>query len=149
VLGQEIGDDVTIAYDASATEAFIRFSDVLQSLRWTRFSGAGLVIRRYISTQTNMFALAASNLCLDASDAELHPDMVPDGTKAFLPLYNQASRGANLALANLLTLMQTYEIPSERSLIARISLLAGELTSQTRNDLLQSGTALTTVLESN
>lgn len=149
VLGEEIGDDVTIAYDASATEAFTRFSDALQSLRWTRFSGAGPVIRRYISTQANMFALPASNLCLDASDAELHPDVVPDGTKAFLPLYNQASSRANLALSNLLTLMRTYEIPSERSLIARISTLAGELTSQTKSDLLQSGTALTTLLESN
>lgn len=148
VLGEEIGDDITITYDISATEAFTRFANQLQSLRWTRLSGAGPVIRHYISTQTNMLALSPSNLCLDASDAELHPDEIPDGTKAFLPLYNQASNRANMALANLLTLMQTYEIPSEKSLIARISVLANELTAQTKSDLMQSGTSLTTVLES-
>jgi hypothetical protein len=149
VLGEEIGDDVTINFDLSATEAFTRFSGVLEPLRWTRLSGAGPVIRRYINAQTNMLAFAPSNLCLDASDAALHPDEVPDGTKAFLPLYNQASYRANLGLMNLLTMMQTYEIPSEKSLVARISVLASQLATQTKADLLQSGTALTTVLESN
>jgi hypothetical protein len=149
VLGEEIGDDVTINYDLSANEAFTRFSAVLQTLRWTRLSGAGPVIRRYVNSQTNMLAFAPSNLCLDASDAALHPDEVPDGTKAFLPLYNQASYRANLALMNLLTLMQSYEIPSEKALVSRISVLASQLTTQTKADLLQSGTALTTVLESN
>jgi hypothetical protein len=149
VLGEEVGDDLTINFDLAATEPFTKFSGVLQALHWTRFSGAGLVIKRYINTQTSMLALAASNLCLDASDAELHPDIVPDGTKTFLPLYNEASSKANLALTNLLALMQAYEIPSEKTLVSRISMLANELTTQTKNDLLQSGTALTTVLESN
>jgi hypothetical protein len=148
VLGEEIGDDVTINFDLAATEPFTRFSGVLQSLHWTRFSGAGQIIRHYISTQTNMLALASSNLCLDASDAELHPDVVPDGTKTFIPLYNEASNKANAALTNLLTLMQTYEIPGEKTLVTRISMLATQLTTQTKDDLLQSGTALTTVLES-
>lgn len=148
VLGEEIGDDVRINFDQFSTEAFTRFAGILQGQRWTRFSGAPPVIRRYINAQTNMLGLTASNLCLDASDAELHPDVVPDGTKTFLPLYTTASSKANLALTNLLTLMQTYEIPSEKSLIARISMLANELTFQTKDDLLQSGTAVTTVLES-
>jgi hypothetical protein len=149
VFGEEVGDDVTINFDLAATEPFTKFSGLLQTLHWTRLSGAGLVIRRYINTQTNMLALPASNLCLDAADAELHPDVVPDGTKTFIPLYNEASNKANVALTNLLTLMQMYEIPSEKALVARISMLANELTTQTKNDLLQSGTALTTVLESN
>ena len=149
VLGEEIGDDVTLTFDLSATEAFTRFSSVLRGLHWTRLSGAGPVIRRYISAETNMLALAPSNLCLDAADAELHPDEIPDGTKTFLPLYNETSNRANLALTNLTTLMQTYEVPGEKALVARISTLAGELATQTKANLLQSGTALTAVLESN
>jgi hypothetical protein len=148
VLGEEIGDDVTINFDLSATEAFTRFSGVLRNLRWTRISGASLVIKRYINAQTNMLAQPQSNLCLDASDAELHPDIVPDGTKLFLPAYNLASSKSNLALTSLTTLMQTYEISSEKALVARIAALANELSTQTKADLLQSGTALTTVLES-
>ena len=148
VLGEEIGDDLTITYDSTATEAFTKFASVLDSLKWGRFSGAALVTKRYINTQTNMFAVAASSLCQDALDAQLHPDVVPDGTKTFLPLYNFASNKANAALTNLLTLMQTYEIPSEKALLTRITMLANQLATQTKNDLLQSGTALTTALES-
>jgi hypothetical protein len=149
VLGQEIGDDVTIAFDLSATQAFTRFSGVLKAQRWTRLSDATLVIKRYISSETSMLALDASNLCIDASDAELHPDLVPDGTKTFLPIYEQMSNRANLALTSLMTLMQTYEVPSEKALVARISTLASELSTQSKADLLQSGTDLSTVLESN
>jgi hypothetical protein len=149
VLGQEIGDDLTIAFDLPATQAFTRFSGVLKAQRWTRLSGATLVIKRYVSTESSMLALEASNLCIDASDAELHPDLVPDGTKTFLPIYEQTSSRANLALTSLMTLMQTYEIPSEKALVARISTLASELSTQSKADLLQSGTDLSTVLESN
>jgi hypothetical protein len=149
VLGEEIGDDVTITFDLSATQPFTRFSSVLKAQRWTRLSDAMLVIKRYVNTETNMLSLAASNLCLDASDAELHPDVVPSGTKAFLPLYDQTSKLANAALTNLMTLMQTYEIPSEKALIARIATLANELSTQSKADLLQSGMDLSTVLESN
>jgi hypothetical protein len=149
VLGEEIGDDVTITFDLSATQAFTRFSGVLKAQHWTRFSDATLVIKRYINTETNMLALAASNLCLDASDAELHPDVVPSGTKVFLPICDQTSKLANIALANLTTLMQSYEVPSEKALIARIATLANELSTQSKADLMQSGTDLSTVLESN
>lgn len=149
VLGQEIGDDLTIAFDLSATQAFTKFSGVLKAQRWTRLSDATLVIKRYISSETSMLAFDASNLCTDASDAELHPDVVPDGTKTFLPIYEQASNRADAALTSLMTLMQTYEIPSEKALVARISTLANELSTQSKADLLQSGTDLSTVLESN
>ena len=148
VLGEEVGDDLTITYDADATEAFTKFAGALESLKWGRFSGAELITRRYVSTQTSLLAMTASSLCQDALDAQLRPDIVPEGTKAFLPLYNLASKGANATLTSLLTLMQTYEIPSEKALIARITTLANQLATQTKTDLLQSGTALTTALES-
>jgi hypothetical protein len=149
VLGQEIGDDLTIAFDLPATQAFTRFSGVLKAQHWTRLSGATLVSKRSINDESSVLALEASNLCIDASDAELRPDLVPDGTKTFLPIYEQTSSRANAALTSLMTLMQTYEIPSERALVARISTLASELSTQSKADLMQSGTDLSTVLESN
>lgn len=149
VLGEEIGDDLTLTFDTSAALPFAKFASVLRALHWGRLSGGALVVRRYINAQTNMLALPPSNLCRDAGDAELHPDLVPDGTKAFLPLYNDAATRSNLALTNLTTLMQTYEIPTEKALVARISTLAAQLAAQTKADLLQSGAALTSVLESN
>ena len=148
VLGEEIGDDVTINFDLSATEPFTKFSTVLKALRWTRLSGAGLVIRHYISSEVNLLALASSNLCLDASYAQLHPDVVPDSTSLFVQTYNRTASQANYALVSLTALMETYEIPGEKTLVTRISTLASQLSTQTKTDLLQSGTTLTNVLES-
>lgn len=149
VLGEEIGDDITINFDLSASEPFTRFSNVLKELRWTRLSGAGLLVRHYITSQVNLLALAPSNLCLDASYAQLHPEVVPDNTRLFIQTYNRAATQANYALMSLTALMQTYEIPGEKAVVARISTLANQLSTQTKSDLLQSGTSLTGVLESN
>jgi hypothetical protein len=149
VLGEEMGDDLSINFDQAATPAFNRFSGVITHLRWRPFSGAELVVKRYVSRETTVLALNASNLCLDASDAQLKPAVVPDTTKLFIKTYDDASDQANLGLTGLMTLMQSYEIPSEKALIAHISTLANELASQSKQDLLQSGTALSAVLESN
>ena len=148
VLGQEIGDDITINFDSAATVAFNRFAGILRSLHWTRLSGGGPVVRHYVNNENAVLALPTSNLCLDAAYAELHPETVPDSTRVFLEVYNRTSNQANLALASLTMLMQAYEIPGEKALVARISTLAGELSARTKADLLQSGTALTSVLES-
>jgi hypothetical protein len=149
VLGEEMGDDLSINFDLASTPAFTKFSGVLTHLRWKLFSGATLVVKHYVNKETDALALTASNLCLDAADAENKPAVVPDATKLFIKGYDEASNQANVGLTGLLTLMQTYEIPSEKQLVARISTLANELTAQTKDDLLQSGTALSTVLESN
>jgi hypothetical protein len=149
VLGEEMGDDLSINFDLATAPAFIRFSGVITHLRWRVLSGAPLTVKRYVNKETAALALTASNLCLDASDAQLKPAVVPDATKQFLKNYDEISNQANVGLTGLLTLMQTYEIPSEKTTVARISMLANELTAQTKDDLLQSGTALSTVLESN
>jgi hypothetical protein len=148
VLGEEMGDDLSINFDLAATPAFTRFSGVLTHLRWKPLSGAALVVKRYVGRETDVLALSVSNLCLDASNAQLKPAVVPDATKAFIKVYDEASDEANLALANLMTMMQTYEIPSEKLLVTRISTLANELSTQSKADLLQSGASLSSVLES-
>jgi hypothetical protein len=149
VLGEEMGDDLSINFDLAATPAFTKFTDVLTHLHWKLFSGAELVVKRYVNKESAVLALSSSNLCLDASDAQLKPAVVPDGTKLFIKTYDDASGQANLGLTGLMTLMQSYEIPSEKALVARIATLAGELMTQSRSDLLQSGTSLSAVLESN
>ncbi len=148
-LGREMGDDLSISFDSAASSAFARFAQVLGALRWTKASGAAGVIRRYVNAETAVLAFTPSNLCLNASDAELRPDVVPDATHTFLRAYAAASREANQALVSLRDLMQSLEVPQERALIARISSLAAQLSAQMKAGLLQSATSLTSVLESN
>jgi hypothetical protein len=88
-----------------------------------------------------------SQLCQDAVLAGTYPDKVPDGTRVFLKSYDRASTYANLALANLLKMMQSYEIPAEKNLVNRITALAAQVSAVTRSSLLASGAALSTVLE--
>lgn len=149
VLGEEMGDDLAITYDQAAVAGFAKFTMALSRLHWTRFTGWAYAIRRYINTQNNVLALGTSNLCSDANYAELRPATVPEGTKTFIKGYNETSRAANSALTNLTRMMETYEVPSEKNLIARISSLASQVSSQTKADLLQSGSALANVLEAN
>lgn len=147
VLGEEMGDDLAINFDQSAVAGFAKFTSALSRLHWSRYSGWYGAIRRYVNTQNNVLALSPSSLCADASYAELRPAVVPDGTRVFIKAYNESSRAANGALTNLTKLMETYEVPSEKSLVSRIASLVSQLSSLTKSDLLQNGSALANVLE--
>jgi hypothetical protein len=147
VLGAEMGDDLSITFDQAAVPAFTKFSNTILHLRWTRLSGALLVVKHYVNTETAVLEMLPSELCQDAALAGTNPSKVPDGTKAFLKNYDKASTLANLALANLLKMMQSYEVPNEKNLIAHITTLANQVAAVTKSDLLQSGSALLSVLE--
>lgn len=149
VLGEEMGDDLAINFDQSAVAGFAKLTTALSRLHWSRYSGWYGAIRRYVNTQNSVLALSPSSLCADAAYAELRPTVVPDGTRIFIKAYNESSRAANAALTNLTRLMETYEVPSEKSLVSRIASLASQASSLTKSDLLQNGSALATVLESN
>jgi hypothetical protein len=149
VLGEEMGDDLAINFDQAAVAGFARFTVALSRLHWTHWSGGGAVVRHYINTENNVLALSPSNLCSNADYAELRPAIVPDGTRTFVKGYNQTSRAANDALSNLTRLMETYEVPSEKGLVGRISSLVNQVSSQTKADLLQNGSALANLLETN
>lgn len=148
VLGQEMGADLAVSFDQAAVPAFTRLSTMLSRLRWTRDSGGYLSIKHYIGAESSVLQLSASNLCQDAALAATSPDRVPLGTRTFLRSYNRTSSTANLALANLTKLMQSFETPSEKGLIARIANLTDQLSSLTKADLLQSGASLSSLLES-
>jgi hypothetical protein len=147
VLGEEMGDDLSITFDQAAMPAFTKFSNTILHLRWTRVSGAMQVVKHYVTAETAVLQMLPSELCQDAALAGINPDRVPEGTKVFLKSYDKASTLANLALANLLKMMQSYEIPNEKSLVARITTLANQVSAVTKSDLLQSGSVLSTTLE--
>lgn len=147
VIGEEMGDDLSITFDQSALTAFTRFSTTLLRLHWARLSGAAQIVKRYVNAETTILQLLPSQLCQDAVLAGANPQRVPDGTRTFLKSYDRASAMANLALANLTKMMQSYEVPAEKSLVTRITNLADQVATLTKADLLQSGTALSTALE--
>ena len=148
VLGQEMGDDLSITFDQAALPAFTRFSNTLLRLHWTRGSGAMQVVKHYVNAETTVLEMLPSQLCQDAALAGTYPDKVPAGTRIFVRSYERASAYANLALANLLKMMQSYEVPSEKNLVNRITTLASQGSAVTRSYLLASGAALSSVLES-
>jgi hypothetical protein len=147
VLGEEMGDDLSITFDQAAMPTFAKFSNTILHLHWTRLSGALFVVKHYVNTETAVLETLPSELCQDAALAGTEPNKVPDGTKVFLKNYDKASTLANLALANLLRMMQSYEVPNEKSLIAHITTLANQVAAVTKSDLLQSGSALLSSLE--
>lgn len=147
VLGQEMGDDLSITFDQAAMPAFTKFANTLLRLHWMRLSGALQVVKHYVGAETTVLEMLPSQLCQDAALAGTNPDKVPEGTKMFVKSYDRASTYANLALANLLKMMQSYEVPSEKSLINRITTLAGQVAAVTKSYLLANGAALSTALE--
>lgn len=148
LLGQEMGDDLTINFDQPALPAFTKFATTLLHLHWVRLSGALPVVRHYVNAETTVLQLLPSQLCQDALLAGTYPQRVPEGTKTFVKGYDKASALANLALANLTKMMQSYEVPSEKNLITRITNLANQVAALTKSDLLQSGAVLSSTLES-
>jgi hypothetical protein len=147
VLGQEMGDDLSITFDQSATPAFTKFATTVLHLHWTHLSGALQVVKRYVTAETSVLQMLPSQLCQDAVLAGAYPARVPDGTKTFLKSYDKASSLANLALTSLTKMMQSYEVPSEKSLIAHITTLANQVAAVTKSYLMQSGATLSTALE--
>jgi hypothetical protein len=147
-LGEEMGDDLSINFDQAAFTPFVKLSTGLSRLHWTRLSGGGLIVKRYVTAETNVLEMAPSMLCSDALLAESESQTVPAATKAFIKSYTKASNVANTALTNLLKLMQTYQVPAEKAVLLKISTLANQITKLTKSDLMTSGLALTSTLES-
>jgi hypothetical protein len=142
-----MGDDLSITFDGAAMPAFTKFSTALLRLHWARLSGAQQVVKHYVNAETTMLEMLPSQLCQDAVLAGAYPQKVPDATKLFVKSYERASALASVALTNLTKMMQGYEVPSEKGLITHITTLANQVAALTKADLLQSGTALSTALE--
>jgi len=147
-LGEEMGDDLSISFDGTALTAFERLDTTLSRLKWTRLSGGGAIVRRYLNTESTVLEMLPSSLCQDAVLAASSPQIVPPGTKTFNKGYTKASNAANNALTNLTKLMQTYETYSERTIVARIANLASQVAHLSKSYLQQSAATLSSTLES-
>ncbi|HEX3802681.1 MAG TPA: hypothetical protein VHV75_07580 [Solirubrobacteraceae bacterium] len=147
-LGEEMGDDLSINFDQAALTPFLKLSTNLSRLRWTHLSGGGMIVKRFLNAETNVLGLTTSALCQDAYLAASDPETLPTESKLFTKSYTRTSAAANTALTNLLKLMQTYETPSEKAVVLRIANLASQVTKLTKSDLMSSGSALTSTLES-
>ena len=146
-VGEEMGDDLSITFDQAFLTPFAKLSASLERLRWTRLSGGVAIVKRFIAAQSAVLYTATSDLCQSALLAAASPQVVPPGTRVFNRTYSRTCKQANAALAGLLTLMQSYETPSEKTVVSRISALAGQIARVTKADLQAGASSLSAVLE--
>lgn len=146
-LGQEISDDLTIAYDEPAAKPLAKFAATLSTLRWSKPSEGTAIVKHFIAAETTLLETPSSQLCADVLLAASSPDAVPPKTKTFIHNYMKLANNANAALSALLNLMQSYETGSERALIARISSQATQVSKLTKSYLQSTAATLATALE--
>lgn len=147
LLGEEMAGDLAVSFGQADLTASSKFATALTKLHWTRASGAGAIVRRYVNAQSALLGTATSDLCANALLAAAAPVPAPTGTKAFLKGYGKATLAASVTFTELLNVMQTYETAGEKSLVNRIATLSNEVSSDRKADLLQSGEQLSAVLE--
>lgn len=147
VVGQEIGDDLSLGFDQAFLPAFTRFALQLRRLQWGRPTMARLIVNRYVAAERRVLVMAPSTLCQDAELAATDPQLVPPATASFLKLYGRAVATANLRVADLLRLIGSYQTAGEKSLITHIGTLAGQVATVTKASLTAAGSQLTGALE--
>ncbi len=146
-LGQEISDDLMIAYDQPAEKPLAKFAATLATLRWTKLSEGATIVKHFISAETTLLATPASPLCANVLLAASSPEIVPPKTKAFIHGYAKLANNANAALSALLSLMQSYETATERTLVARIATQAVQVSKLTKSYLQPTAMTLADALE--
>lgn len=127
-LGQELGDDLALSFDAAALPPLSTMSQTLEHLRWTRGGRNGQIIRRYLNAQMSAMLFAPSSLCQDALMAAATPRVTPAPTRAFLRRYAHLAQVANVRSGEFMQLLQAYVTNPDQKLVARIGTLATELT---------------------
>jgi hypothetical protein len=148
LLGQEIGDDLSITFDSTALTPFARLSTTLSRLHWVNGSGAALVIKHFLIAQETVLSLTPSNLCQDVLLVAVAPHKLPWTAKAFLKEYTKDSNVADVALATFLNLLHSYETPSEHAVVNRIANLATQVNRLSQATIMANATALTADLKS-
>lgn len=146
-IGEEIGEDLAINFDAAALSSFSKFSLTLDRVKWSARGRNAAIVKRYVDTQSALTELVPSGLCADALLAASAPQTVPTATRAFLKQYDKVAGAANAGLTDFLSLLRTYQVPTEQKLVTRIATLAAEINKTAKADLLANGEALTSLLE--
>jgi hypothetical protein len=148
LIGQEIGDDLSISYDGNALTPFAKLSTTLSRLHWVKGSGAVLVIKHFLTAQETVLSLAPSSLCQDVLLVAASPLKLPLAAKAFLKEYTKDSSAADAALSAFLNLLHSYETPFEHTLVNRIANLATQVNKLSQATIMANAATLTTSLKS-
>lgn len=148
LIGQEIGDDLSITFDGAALTQFTKLSIALSHLHWPKNSGAAMVVKHFLIDQGAVMTLVPSNLCQDVVLVAATPQKPPPAIKAFLKEYTKASNAADASLMAFLDLLHTNETPSEHVLVNRIAILAAQVNRLSQSVILANATTLSTDLKS-
>jgi hypothetical protein len=148
LIGQEIGDDLSISYDGSALTPFAKLSTTLSRLHWVKSSGAAFVIKHFLTAQETVLSLTPSSLCQDVLLVAVSPQKLPLAAKAFLKEYAKESSAADAALTGFLNLLHSYETPSEHVLVNRIANLATQVNKLSQATIMANAVTLTANLKS-
>ncbi|MGO9901545.1 MAG: hypothetical protein ACLP0J_18100 [Solirubrobacteraceae bacterium] len=132
-LGEEIGDDVAVAFDAEAIQPFTRFSSTLARLRWSSGATANTTAALIAATRASL-AIKPSTLCADAQAVASAPASEPARTRTFLAVYVPAARAASKRLAAFLGVLERFETSSEAGLIAAVNRLVTRYESASKAD---------------
>jgi hypothetical protein len=149
LIGQEIGDDLSITFDDTALMPFEKLSTTLTRLHWVKGSGAALVVKHFLATQDAALSMTPSSLCADVlSVASASPPKLPLSAKLFLKEYTRDSNVADAGLASFLALLHSYETRSEHGLVTRIASLASQVNQLSQAAIMTNAAALTADLKS-
>lgn len=148
LVGQEIGDDLSISFDGNALTPFAKLSTALSRLHWVKGSVASLVIKHFLIAQGTVLSLTPSSLCQDVLLVAASPQRLPLTAKAFLKEYTRDSDVADAALAAFLNLLHSYETWPEHALVNRIANLATQVNKLSQAAIMANATALTADLKS-
>jgi hypothetical protein len=129
-IGDEIGADSSLEFLTSATMPMSQLATTLSSLRWAT-SAPTTTVKRFIAADEALMALQPSNLCGDAnsvaSEANAQQVNVPPATQTFLETYTSDSNLANTRLTAFVKLLDSYVTSADRSVAAKIDLLAARV----------------------
>ncbi|MGO9754747.1 MAG: hypothetical protein ACLP8S_32425 [Solirubrobacteraceae bacterium] len=144
-LGEEIGDDVAVEFDADAVPAFMRFSSALGRLSWSSSTTTNTIAALIAALRASL-AIKPSALCADARAVASAPASEAAGTRHLLAVYAPAVRVASRRLAAFLRVLERFETPSEAGLIAAVDRLVDRYQSTSSADQDGASTKLISIL---
>ncbi len=129
-IGDEIGADARLEFFSSATIPMSQLAATMATLHWGT-SAPATTVRRFLTAQQTLMAMAPSNLCGDAntvaSEANAQQVSVPPATQTFLSAYASDSSAVNTRLTAFVKLLQSYATSSDRAVAVKIDLLAAKV----------------------
>jgi hypothetical protein len=129
-IGDEIGADARLEFLTGATTPLSQLATSMANVHWGTTTQA-TTVRRFLTAEAALMALPPSNLCGDAnsvaSESGAQQVTVPPATQTFLETYTAESAVANTRLTEFVKLLDSYATISDRSVAAKIDLLAAKV----------------------